>query len=163
MRLKNGDLRPGRGVDEDYVTRRVRRSLSGNFTYYVDMSRHMDEIGAIEALAALAQPTRLDVFRFAVRAFPDSLPAGEFARRCDVPHNTMSTHLAILTRAGLLAVERQGRAMQYRFRLEGFRALMKFLTGDCCGGRAEICAPLLADLVPCCPPQRRSTRVRAPV
>ena len=126
------------------------------------MSRHIDDSGAIEALAALAQPTRLDAFRLAVRAFPDALPAGEFAKACAVPHNTMSTHLAILTRAGLLAVERQGRAMNYRFRLDGLRALMNFLTGDCCGGRAEICAPLLADLAPCCPPKRRrKPRARA--
>lgn len=57
---------------------------------------------AIEALSALAQPTRLEAFRLLVRQEPDGLAAGEIARRLDVPHNTMSTHLAILTRAGLV-------------------------------------------------------------
>jgi DNA-binding transcriptional ArsR family regulator len=120
----------------------------------------MESDDAIAALGALAQATRLDIFRIAVAAHPEPVGAGEFARRCGVPHNTMSTHLAILTRAGLLASARDGRAMHYRFRLEGFRELMKFLSGDCCGGRPEICAPLLADLVPCCPPARRSPRAR---
>jgi len=58
----------------------------------------MESEQAISVFAALAQPTRLDVFRLLMEHEPDGLPAGEVARQMDVPHNTMSTHLAILTR-----------------------------------------------------------------
>jgi DNA-binding transcriptional ArsR family regulator len=100
----------------------------------------------------LAQPTRLAAFRRLLAAYPEAVPAGEVARRCKVPHNTMSTHLAALTRAGLVAVRRNGRGMNYRADLDGFRALVTFLTRDCCKGRPEICAPMLAD--PCRPAER---------
>jgi DNA-binding transcriptional ArsR family regulator len=117
----------------------------------------MDETVAISALTALAQPTRLAAFRHLVAAMPAALPAGELARRCGVPHNTMSTHLAALTRAGLVAVRRSGRVMNYRVELDGFRALILFLTRDCCNGRPDICAPLIADLAdPCCARSRET-------
>lgn len=106
---------------------------------------------AIEALTALAQPTRLDVFRRLLKAHPDEIAAGAIARLCKVPHNTMSTHLAVLVRAGLVGVRRDGRMMHYDADLEGFRSLIGFLMRDCCNGRAEICAPLVAELN-CCEP-----------
>jgi ArsR family transcriptional regulator len=113
------------------------------------MSRRMDPKRAIEALTALAQPTRLNVFRRLVNVHPDEIAAGEIARACKVPHNTMSTHLAVLTRAGLVAVRREGRMMHYAADLDGFRSVVGFLMRDCCAGRAEICAPLVAELS-CC-------------
>ena len=113
----------------------------------------MESDQAISAFAALAQPTRLDVFRLLMEHEPDGLPAGEIARQMNVPHNTMSTHLAILTRAGLIEAERQSRSIIYRAKLDAVRALTGFLVKDCCGGRPEICAPLIADLSPRCPPQ----------
>jgi DNA-binding transcriptional ArsR family regulator len=123
----------------------------------------MDEKNALAALTALAQPTRLKVFRRLLAAHPEGLAAGEIARRAKVPHNTMSTHLALLTRARLVAVQRDGRNMNYRADLEGFRALIAFLTRDCCSGRPEICAPLLADLSDlaerCCVPVRKLEEV----
>ena len=105
---------------------------------------------AIEALSALAQPTRLDAFRLLVKHEPHGLQAGEIARRLGVPHNTMSTHLAILNRAGLISVERQSRSMIYRVKLKAVRQLVLFLLQDCCNGQPELCAPLLADLSACC-------------
>ena len=81
---------------------------------------------------------------------PRGLPAGELARALDVPANTLSAHLAILSRAGLVAGEREGRSIVYRASLERVRALTIFLLKDCCGGRAELCAPLVAELAPCC-------------
>ncbi|MBL8789196.1 MAG: helix-turn-helix transcriptional regulator [Rhizobiales bacterium] len=105
---------------------------------------------AIECLSALAQPTRLEVFRLLVKQEPDGLPAGEIARRLAVPHNTMSTHLSILTRAGLVSVERHSRSMIYRIELNCVRALVLFLLRDCCNGQPELCAPLIADLTNCC-------------
>ncbi|MBZ0228914.1 MAG: helix-turn-helix domain-containing protein, partial [Bauldia sp.] len=71
----------------------------------------MDEKAAIGALAALAQPTRLAVFRQLVGRHPGGIAAGDIARRFDVPHNTMSSHLAVLTRAGLARAERDGRTI----------------------------------------------------
>jgi arsenate reductase len=123
----------------------------------------MDLVSATEALGALAQPTRLRAFRQLIKAYPGELPAGNIARFCKVPHNTMSTHLSILTGAGLLAVRRDGRSMNYSLDLEGFQRLVKFLMRDCCGGRAELCAPIVQELT-CCPLPARpkeNSRVRA--
>src|SRR5579864_5187273 len=119
------------------------------------MSRRMDAARAIEALTALAQPTRLEAFRRFVTVHPDEIAAGEIAVLCKVPHNTMSTHLAVLTRAGLVTVRREGRMMHYGADLDGFRAVVGFLMRDCCNGRAEICAPLLADFDGCVPRKKR--------
>ena len=121
----------------------------------------MESEQAISAFAALAQPTRLDVFRLLMEHEPDGLPAGEVARQMDVPHNTMSTHLAILTRAGLIEADRQSRSIIYRAKLDAVRALAGFLVKDCCGGRPESCAPLIAELSPCCPPQKIAAKEAA--
>jgi len=110
----------------------------------------MDREEVILGLAALAQPTRLDAFQLLVTHEPEGLPAGEIARRLAVPHNTMSTHLAILTRAGLIGAERRSRTIIYRASLGRFRVLATYLLKDCCGGRPEICAPLIDDLALCC-------------
>lgn len=110
----------------------------------------MDNIEAIAALAALAQSTRLDTFRLLVQREPAGVPAGELARLMAVPQNTMSAHLSILSRAGLVNGERQSRSIIYRANLGRLRELTLFMVMDCCGGRAEICAPLIADLSPCC-------------
>jgi ArsR family transcriptional regulator, arsenate/arsenite/antimonite-responsive transcriptional repressor len=113
----------------------------------------MDDTEVIAALAALAQSTRLQTFRLLVAREPDGVPAGELARLIEVPQNTMSAHLAILTRAKLIVGERRSRSIIYRANLDGFREAMVFLVKDCCGGRPDLCAPLIADLAPCCPPQ----------
>lgn len=106
----------------------------------------MDSMHALDALAALSQQTRLEAFRLLVRHEPAGLPAGDIARLLDVPPNTLSTHLGILGRAGLVLSERQGRVIIQRADIDGLRALMLFLAKDCCEGRAELCEPLLADL-----------------
>lgn len=112
----------------------------------------MDTDQVLSAFSALAQSTRLDVFRLLVAHEPEGLAAGEVARRLDVPHNTLSTHLGILARAGLIAAERQSRLIIYRAQLGAVRDLASFILKDCCGGKPEICATLIADLQPCCPP-----------
>ena len=113
----------------------------------------MDSTQAIDALSALAQTTRLDTFRLLVSREPEGVAAGELARLIGAPQNTMSTHLAILARAGLVRGERQSRSIIYRADLARFRDVTLFLLKDCCGGRPDICAPLIADLTPCCPPK----------
>lgn len=110
----------------------------------------MESESAISSLGALAQATRLDVFRLLVRHEPNGLAAGEIARQSNVPQNTMSAHLGILARAGLVRSERHSRSIIYRADLDGLRALMLFLVRDCCAGSVELCAPLVAELAPCC-------------
>jgi ArsR family transcriptional regulator, arsenate/arsenite/antimonite-responsive transcriptional repressor len=113
----------------------------------------MEIIEAVGALSALAQTTRMETFRLLVSREPDGVPAGELARLMAVPQNTMSTHLAILARASLARGERHSRTIIYRADLERFREVALFLINDCCGGRPDLCAPLIAHLAPCCPPQ----------
>jgi arsenate reductase len=112
----------------------------------VPMTICLDETSAIEGFGSLAQPTRLAVVRRLLAIHPQSLTAGEIARFCDVPHNTMSNHLAILTRAGLVTVARQGRVMNYSADPRSFRELVSFLARDCCGGQPELCADILKGL-----------------
>jgi ArsR family transcriptional regulator len=115
----------------------------------------MDKKNAIECFSALAQDTRLSAFRYLVSNCPDGKNAGEIARRCKVPHNTMSTHLAILERAGLVESERQGREVIYSADISGLRGLVEFLANDCCGGRPEICGPVFGN-ASCAPKTRKS-------
>jgi DNA-binding transcriptional ArsR family regulator len=112
----------------------------------------MDSSIAIAALGALAQTTRLETFRLLVRREPEGVPAGELARLLEVPQNTMSAHLATLSRAGLVKSERQSRSIIYRANLDGLRDLTLFLVKDCCGGSSELCLPLISELMPCCAP-----------
>lgn len=118
----------------------------------------MDIKEASAVLAALAQPTRLEAFRQLVTHEPTGLPAGEVARLLEVPQNTSSTHLAILVNAGLADSERNGRSVIYRANLDRFHSLTVFLLKDCCSGRAEVCAPLVAELASCCAPRPVSRR-----
>jgi DNA-binding transcriptional ArsR family regulator len=78
----------------------------------------MESEQAILALAALAQPTRLDAFRLLVKNEPEGPAAGDIAKAPSVPQNTMSSHLAILSRAGLVAAKRFGRSIVYGAELE---------------------------------------------
>jgi ArsR family transcriptional regulator len=112
----------------------------------------MDLASSVAALSALAQPTRLEVFRLLVRSEPKGLPAGEIAKLLGVPHNTMSTHLNILSRTGLVSSQRDGRSIVYRVDLGMVRSFFVYLLKDCCDGRPELCQPLLDDLTPCCQP-----------
>jgi ArsR family transcriptional regulator len=118
--------------------------------YYIVYAGYMESNTAIAALSALAQGTRLDVFRLLVQHEPNGVAAGDIARQLNVPQNTMSAHLGILARAGLVRSERHSRSIVYRADLGGLRALTLFLVKDCCAGSPELCAPLLAELTPCC-------------
>ena len=94
---------------------------------------------ALAALAALGQPTRLAIFRLLVRKEPTGLSAGALAEVVGCPHNTLSTHIAILARAGLVKGAREGRTITYRADAVGMSALIAFLVTDCCDGRPELC------------------------
>jgi ArsR family transcriptional regulator len=118
----------------------------------------MESENVILALAALAQTTRLDVFRLLVRSEPEGLAAGDIAKALAVPQNTMSSHLAILSRAGLVSAQRFSRSIVYRADLAQFQAVVLFMLKDCCDGRPEICAPVIEGLTPCCPPKSKPKR-----
>lgn len=97
---------------------------------------------AVDALSALAHDTRLSVFRLLVRAGEAGTSAGDIAREVRVLPNTLSTHLTILTQAGLIHPRREGRSIVYSADYDGMQALLQFLIADCCGGRPEICGAL---------------------
>ena len=115
----------------------------------------MENEQAVLALAALAQPTRLQAFRTLVKHEPEGIAAGDLARLLEVPQNTLSAHLAVLARAALVTSDRRGRSIVYRANLAEFQKVALFLLQDCCGGRPEICAPVIESLTPCCPPKRK--------
>lgn len=98
----------------------------------------MDKTQALDSLSALAQQTRLDVFQLLIRYEPEGLAAGDIAERLGVPQNTLSTHLAILTRAGLATSERRSRQIIYRAVVPAVRGLVRYLVDDCCAGHPEL-------------------------
>ncbi|MEQ9347590.1 MAG: metalloregulator ArsR/SmtB family transcription factor [Thalassospira sp.] len=110
----------------------------------------MDTNNAISALAALAQEHRLAAFRLLAEAGDTGMAAGDVARKIGIPHNTMSSHLATLSNAGLIAATRDGRSMIYRIVPEVMRNLLGFLTDDCCHGRPELCGLTPATKNGCC-------------
>ena len=95
------------------------------------------------------------MFRLLVKHQPAGLAAGDIAKALAVPQNTMSSHLAILSRAGLVTARRFSRSIIYRADLNAFRAVMLSMVKDCCDGRPEVCAPLIEDLTPCFSPARK--------
>jgi DNA-binding transcriptional ArsR family regulator len=97
----------------------------------------MEKQNAVGALAALAQETRLDVFRLLVRAGPDGLAAGEIGAELDIPSATLSFHLKELRGAGLVLCERDGRSRIYRPDFAAMQDLVGFLTESCCRGVAK--------------------------
>jgi ArsR family transcriptional regulator, arsenate/arsenite/antimonite-responsive transcriptional repressor len=102
----------------------------------------METKQALEALGALAQATRLEVFRCLVRQGPIGMPAGKIAATLNVAPSTLSAHLAQLERAGLVTSWRDERRIFYAISVEGTRRLLAFLTEECCGGQPELCRDL---------------------
>lgn len=101
----------------------------------------MDVSLALNTLTALGHETRLWVFRLLVQAGPAGLSAGEIAEHLDARQNTMSSHLKILTSAGLIDRERRGRSIIYRANYRTVRQLIDFLMQDCCAGHEQVCGP----------------------
>ena len=108
----------------------------------------MEKSNAVAALAALAQDSRLDVYRLLVQAGPDGLPAGQVAAALKLAPNTLTFHFDRLRGAGLVSVRRDGRSMIYAARYDTMNALLAYLTENCCKGAPERCLPTA----------RRSTR-----
>ena len=103
----------------------------------------MNDPEALLAFSALAQPTRLSVFRLLVRTGAAGLPAGVIAETVGARPNTLSTHLQALLSARLVTRERVGRSIIYRANHTGISRLLTFLVEDCCADEGSVCAPLL--------------------
>ena len=101
----------------------------------------MENTDAVTALAALAQESRLAVFRLLVRNAPEGLTPGIIGEQLDLPAPTLSFHLRTLAQAGLVTAVQEGRYVRYRAEMPGIDALIAFLTKDCCGGNPERCTP----------------------
>lgn len=106
----------------------------------------MDTNNALDAFTALSQETRLDIFRRLIKSGEDGLSAGTISDAVGGRQNTVSSHLAILSRAGLIAAERDGRSIIYRARYDTVRTLVAFILEDCCNGAPEVCSPLIKNL-----------------
>jgi ArsR family transcriptional regulator, arsenate/arsenite/antimonite-responsive transcriptional repressor len=100
----------------------------------------MEQIASIAALSALAQETRLDIYRLLVQTGPAGLPAGRIAARLDLPLPTLSFHLAQLKHAGLVSARRESRSIIYAANYAAMNGLIAYLTENCCGGDAAACA-----------------------
>jgi len=94
---------------------------------------------AVQSLSALAQASRLAIFRLLVQAGPTGMAAGSIGEKLELPAATLSFHLAGLTRAGLAKSRQDGRFIIYTADFESMNALVGFLTDNCCGGQS--CAP----------------------
>jgi len=94
---------------------------------------------AIKRLSALAQESRLAVFKLLVKAGPEGVAAGEIAQALGMPANTLSAQLSILANAGLVASRRAGRSIIYSANFAAMNELLAHLTADCCQGRPELC------------------------
>jgi ArsR family transcriptional regulator len=109
----------------------------------------MDRIDAVITLAALAQETRLDIYRRLVEAGPDGLAAGRIAEILELPSATLSFHLSQLRNAGLIGSRRESRSIIYHADYNRMNDLLIYLTYNCCQGHAEVCGPLVEALVGC--------------
>lgn len=99
----------------------------------------MESTQALDALSALAQASRLAIYRLLVQAGPGGLAAGVIGEKLDVPGATLSFHLAHLVRGGLVKSRQEGRYVIYSADFQNMAALVDFLTENCCGG--QTCAP----------------------
>jgi DNA-binding transcriptional ArsR family regulator len=117
----------------------------------------MEKSQAVAALAALAQDNRLDVFRLLVQAGPDGLSAGQVAAALGLAPNTLTFHFDRLRHADLVTVRRAGRSMIYAARFDSMRALLAYLTENCCQG-TQSCAP-----VACAPAQPARRKIKETV
>jgi DNA-binding transcriptional ArsR family regulator len=120
----------------------------------------MKKSTVIAALGALAQETRLDIFRLLVQKGPEGMPAGEIGARLGQPSPTLSFHLNHLRFAGLVSSRRESRSIIYTANYPAMTALLSYLTENCCGGRPEICAPVatLEGASACAPKQIVATK-----
>jgi ArsR family transcriptional regulator len=118
----------------------------------------MEKPDAIAALAALAQDTRLDVFRLLVQAGAEGMPAGKIGDCLGLPSATLSFHLNQLRHAGLVTFRRKSRSLIYAAEYEAMNSLLAYLTANCCHGDPRACGVGTCDTTAMVKPKGRSTR-----
>ena len=118
----------------------------------------MEPTNIVAALSALAQETRLEVYRLLVQAGPDGLPAGSIGAKLSLPLPTLSFHLAQLKHAQLVAARREGRSIIYAANYGAMNGLIAYLTDNCCGGAG--CPPAAANPTEGVPRHEAPTRAR---
>src|SRR4051794_34062000 len=99
----------------------------------------MEKSAVLAALGALAQETRLDIYRLLVQAGADGLPAGQIGEQLDLPSATLAFHLKELKNAGLATCTRNGRSLIYAAEYPTMNALLGYLTENCCQGSPAAC------------------------
>jgi ArsR family transcriptional regulator len=105
----------------------------------------MDKLYAVAALAALAQETRLDIFRLLVEAGEDGLPVGQIGERLGLPSATLSFHLSQLKHAHLVTFRRESRSLIYKAAYPVMNDLLAYLTENCCQGNPAACGLAACD------------------
>jgi DNA-binding transcriptional ArsR family regulator len=105
----------------------------------------MEKIHAIAALAALAQETRLDIFRLLVQAAGEGMPAGQIGEQLGQPSATLSFHLSQLKHASLVTFRREGRSLIYAAEYATMNDLLAYLTENCCRGDPSACGVGVCD------------------
>src|ERR1051325_3876439 len=121
----------------------------------------MEIKAAVTALAALAQETRLSIFRLLVEAGPEGVPAGRIAEILDVPAATLSFHLKELARSGLLSSRQERQFIHYAADFARMADLMTYLSQNCCKGMPRDCLTVVETaLGRCCPLPSKKTKSR---
>ena len=119
----------------------------------------MEIKAAVTALAALAQETRLAIYRLLVEAGPEGMAAGRVGEALEVPGATLSFHLKELARAGLVSSRQEKQFIYYAADFKRMAELMTFLTQNCCQGMPQECLTVVeTELARCCPPQAKSNK-----
>jgi DNA-binding transcriptional ArsR family regulator len=125
----------------------------------------MEIKAAVTALAALAQETRLSIFRLLVEAGPEGVPAGRIAETLEVPGATLSFHLKELARSGLVSSRQERQFIYYAVDFERMAELMTYLTQNCCQGMPQACLSVVETALGRCwspplKPKRKSKKSR---
>ncbi len=115
----------------------------------------MDSKNAVGVLAALAHESRLVMFRMLIERGPNGMTAGELSQTAGVSATSASFHLKELTRAGLVQSTRDGRFIRYAVQVNTVRALLAFLTEDCCSGHPELCGETFTTSAGLCGPKKK--------
>lgn len=119
----------------------------------------MEIQAAVSALGALAQQTRLAIFRLLVEAGPEGVAAGRIGETLEVPGATLSFHLKDLARAGLVSSRQEKQFIYYAVDFERMAELMTYLTQNCCKGMPQACLAVVeTELRRCCPPQSKTKK-----
>jgi ArsR family transcriptional regulator, arsenate/arsenite/antimonite-responsive transcriptional repressor len=146
-------------TESEYV---IDKDTPLDFPLYFYDYRTMEMKEAVVTLAALAQDTRLSIFRLLVQVGPEGIPVGQVGEELQVAPATLSFHLKELYHAGLVSSRQEGRFIYYTANFERMAALMTFLTRNCCQGAPQECLTVAeTPLGACCQPKRKPKPTRS--